>query len=120
MATAAIVEVTGSRFECTDPPGLLLRVDLAFSEPGSAELVVIDGDTELGSTATQGQGELTVGFTVDDTPTRAARLIVSHRSFDVENIEDSWVAMYMDKRKQRIEDEVPFIDFDFPSLFSLE
>jgi Ser/Thr protein kinase RdoA (MazF antagonist) len=45
---------------------------------------------------------------------------VIHRSFDVENIEDPWVAMYMDKRKQRIEDEVPFIDFDFLGLFSVE
>jgi Ser/Thr protein kinase RdoA (MazF antagonist) len=41
---------------------------------------------------------------------------VIHRSFDVDNIDHPWVAMYMENRKQRIEDEVPFIDFDFFSL----
>ncbi len=43
---------------------------------------------------------------------------VIHRSFDVENIDHPWVAMYMENRKQRIEDEVPFIDFDFSSLMT--
>jgi Ser/Thr protein kinase RdoA (MazF antagonist) len=41
---------------------------------------------------------------------------VIHRSFDVENIKDPWVSMYMEGRKERIENEVPFIDFDFSTL----
>lgn len=41
---------------------------------------------------------------------------VIHRSFDVENIDHPWVAMYMQDRKPRIENGVPFIDFDFNSL----
>ena len=45
---------------------------------------------------------------------------VIHRSFDVENITDPWVAMYMENRVQRIEDGVPFIDFDFSSLITKE
>ncbi len=38
---------------------------------------------------------------------------VIHRSFDVENIDHPWVAMFMQDRKSRIENEVPFIDFNF-------
>jgi Ser/Thr protein kinase RdoA (MazF antagonist) len=41
---------------------------------------------------------------------------VIHRSFDVDNLEDPWVAMFMEGRKQRIENEIPLIDFDFASL----
>jgi len=41
---------------------------------------------------------------------------VIHRDFDVENIENAWCASFMQQRKQRIEQEVPFIDFDFESL----
>ncbi len=41
---------------------------------------------------------------------------VIHRSFDVENLEDPWVAYYMRGRKQRIEEDIPFIDFDFEEL----
>jgi hypothetical protein len=41
---------------------------------------------------------------------------VIHRSFDVDNLDDPWVARYMHNRKQRIEDGVPTIDFDFESL----
>jgi Ser/Thr protein kinase RdoA (MazF antagonist) len=41
---------------------------------------------------------------------------VIHRSFDVENIKDPWVAMYMYDRKTRIENDVPFIEFDFETL----
>ncbi len=41
---------------------------------------------------------------------------VIHRSFDVDNIDHPWVAMFMENRKQRIENEVPFIDFDFSSF----
>jgi len=45
---------------------------------------------------------------------------VIHRSFDVENIDHPWVAMYMENRKQRIEEGIPFIDFDFFSLVTEE
>ena len=41
---------------------------------------------------------------------------VIHRSFDVENIDHPWVAMYMENRKERIENDVPFVEFDFSSL----
>lgn len=41
---------------------------------------------------------------------------VIHRSFDVENIKDPWVAMFMEKRKTRIENEIPVIDFNFRTL----
>ena len=41
---------------------------------------------------------------------------VIHRSFDVDNIDHPWVAMYMQGRKSRIENEVPFINFDFETL----
>jgi Ser/Thr protein kinase RdoA (MazF antagonist) len=41
---------------------------------------------------------------------------VIHRSFDVENIENAWVAYYMRGRKQRIEEGIPFIDFSFEEL----
>ena len=41
---------------------------------------------------------------------------VIHRSFDVENIDHPWVAMYMKERKEKIENGVPFIEFDFSTL----
>lgn len=41
---------------------------------------------------------------------------VIHRSFDVENIDHPWVVMFMQDRKNRIENDVPFIDFNFSSL----
>ena len=41
---------------------------------------------------------------------------VIHRSFDVMNLEDRWVARYMDGRKARIEADVPYVDFDFAGL----
>jgi Ser/Thr protein kinase RdoA (MazF antagonist) len=41
---------------------------------------------------------------------------VIHRSFDVENIDNAWVAGYMRNRKERIHNEVPFIDYDFNGL----
>ncbi|HUV27440.1 MAG TPA: phosphotransferase [Anaerolineales bacterium] len=41
---------------------------------------------------------------------------VIHRSFDVDNLDDPWVANYMRDRKTRIENGVPFIDFDFGRL----
>jgi len=39
-----------------------------------------------------------------------------HRSFDLDNIDNPWVASYMNGRKERIEDNVPFIQFDFAQL----
>lgn len=41
---------------------------------------------------------------------------VMHRDFDVANIEDEWCARFMHDRKSRIENDVPFIDFDFEAL----
>jgi len=41
---------------------------------------------------------------------------IIHRSFDVENLDDAWVASYMDGRKARIEAGVPYLDFDFNLL----
>ena len=41
---------------------------------------------------------------------------VIHRSFDVNNITDSWVAGFMKGRKEKIEQDLPFLDFDFSSL----
>jgi Ser/Thr protein kinase RdoA (MazF antagonist) len=38
---------------------------------------------------------------------------VIHRSFDVDNIDNPWVAGFMEGRRQRIEEGVPFLDFDF-------
>jgi amicoumacin kinase len=39
-----------------------------------------------------------------------------HRSFDMENLDDEWCLNYMNGRKEKIENEVPFIDFDWESL----
>ncbi|MFC1936149.1 phosphotransferase enzyme family protein [Chloroflexota bacterium] len=39
-----------------------------------------------------------------------------HRSADVENLEHPWDIMYMDGRKQKIENDVPFVNFDFSTL----
>ena len=39
-----------------------------------------------------------------------------HRSFDVDHIEDPWVARYMEGRKERIEAGVPYLDVDFAAL----
>lgn len=44
---------------------------------------------------------------------------VIHRSFDVDNLDDPWCARYMRDRKDRIEQGVPYIDFDFDSLAHL-
>jgi Ser/Thr protein kinase RdoA (MazF antagonist) len=41
---------------------------------------------------------------------------VMHRDFDVTNIDDEWCARFMHNRKSRIENNVPFIGFDFESL----
>ena len=41
---------------------------------------------------------------------------IIHRSFDVHNLDDPWIARYMEGRRQLIEDGVPYLDFDFESL----
>lgn len=41
---------------------------------------------------------------------------VMYRDFDVNNIDDEWCARFMHNRKSRIENDEPFIDFDFASL----
>jgi Ser/Thr protein kinase RdoA (MazF antagonist) len=41
---------------------------------------------------------------------------VMHRDFDLNNIDDEWCARFMHNRKSRIENDVPYIDFDFESL----
>lgn len=42
---------------------------------------------------------------------------IIHRSFDLGNLDDDpWVARFMDGRKERIENHLPVIDFDFESL----
>ncbi len=44
---------------------------------------------------------------------------VIHRSFDVNNLDDPWCAGYMKGRKLKIENNVPYIDFDFELLADL-
>lgn len=39
-----------------------------------------------------------------------------HRSFDLDNIDNPWVAFYMNGRKERIEKNIPVIQFDFAEL----
>jgi Ser/Thr protein kinase RdoA (MazF antagonist) len=41
---------------------------------------------------------------------------VIHRSFDVSNLDDPWIVKYMDGRKRRIEDDIPYINFDFATF----
>jgi len=41
---------------------------------------------------------------------------IIHRSFDVDNLEDPWCQRYMRGRKERIENDVPYIDYPFESL----
>ncbi|MDO9027186.1 MAG: hypothetical protein Q7U87_04820, partial [bacterium] len=36
-----------------------------------------------------------------------------HRSFDVNNIDNPWVAGFMKGRKEKIEQDVPYLDIDF-------
>ncbi len=43
---------------------------------------------------------------------------VIHRSFDVDKIADPWSTKYMKDRRDLIENDVPYIDFDFGSLES--
>lgn len=44
---------------------------------------------------------------------------VMYRDFDVSNIDDWWCARFMRGRKEKIEQDRPFIDFDFGSLAAL-
>jgi Ser/Thr protein kinase RdoA (MazF antagonist) len=44
---------------------------------------------------------------------------VIHRSFNVDNIDHPRVAMFMKDRKTRIENDVPYLNFDFSSLETL-
>ena len=41
---------------------------------------------------------------------------VIHRSFDVDNLDDPWDIGYMQGRKEKIESDTPYIDFDFATL----
>jgi Ser/Thr protein kinase RdoA (MazF antagonist) len=41
---------------------------------------------------------------------------VMYRDFDVNRIDDEWCARFMHNRKYKIENDVPFIEFDFESL----
>lgn len=41
---------------------------------------------------------------------------IIHRSFDVNNLDDPWVAGFTNERKEKIENDMPYIDFDFESL----
>ncbi len=41
---------------------------------------------------------------------------VIHRDFDLNNIDNAWLEYFMRGRKQKIEQDVPFINFDFASL----
>ena len=41
---------------------------------------------------------------------------IVHRDFDVQAIDDPWIARFMKGRKERIDAEVPTIDFDFTTL----
>lgn len=44
---------------------------------------------------------------------------VIHRSFDVNNLDNTWVANFMENRKFRIENDIPFVDYDFEQLVDL-
>lgn len=38
---------------------------------------------------------------------------IIHRSFDIENLGDGWVAAFMKDRRRRIEEDIPYLDYDF-------
>ena len=44
---------------------------------------------------------------------------VIHRDFDVNNLDNKWIANFMAGRKERIEAGLPYIDFDFEALAPL-
>ena len=41
---------------------------------------------------------------------------VIHRSFDMENLDDPWCIRYLDGRKERLEEGIPYLDFEFADL----
>ena len=41
---------------------------------------------------------------------------IIHRSFDMDNLTDEWVAQFMDGRRERIEQDIPYLDIDFTQL----
>ena len=41
---------------------------------------------------------------------------IIHRSFDVNNLDEPWVASFMNGRKRKIENDVPYINLHFESL----
>jgi len=41
---------------------------------------------------------------------------VIHRSFDIQNLDDPWCTWYLNGRKERLEKELPYLDFDFVNL----
>jgi Ser/Thr protein kinase RdoA (MazF antagonist) len=41
---------------------------------------------------------------------------IIHRSFDVDNLDDPWCRRFMEGRKERIENDVPYLDYPFESL----
>lgn len=41
---------------------------------------------------------------------------IIHRSFDVDNLEDKWVATFMKGRRQRIEEDTPYLNYVFAVL----
>jgi len=44
---------------------------------------------------------------------------VIHRSFNIDEVDDPWIIHYMTGRKELIENDVPYIDYDFDSLARL-
>lgn len=43
---------------------------------------------------------------------------IIHRSFDLETTDDKWVLWFMDGRKEKIENDVPYVDYDFSRLLA--
>jgi Ser/Thr protein kinase RdoA (MazF antagonist) len=41
---------------------------------------------------------------------------VIHRSFDIDRIDNPWCARFMEGRRGRIEQGLPYLDFDFSTL----
>lgn len=41
---------------------------------------------------------------------------IIHRSFDLETTDDDWILWYMDGRREKVENDVPYLDYDFRGL----
>ena len=39
--------------------------------------------------------------------------LVIHRSFDMKNLNDPWAKWYMEGRKEKIENDIPYLEYDF-------